>query len=263
MSVSFQSDLAWSTPTAIFVKGKNLSDLIGSIDLGEMLFLLLTGRTPGTAEGKMTNAVLVSLVEHGVTPSAIAARLTYLGAPESLQAAVASGLLGVGSHFVGSVEQVARILQEGMAKAGEQVPRGGASVEAECYRPVAEEIVTGFRARKTPIPGIGHPIHHPEDPRTERLFALAKDMELSGPHIALQCAIRTAANDAYGKHFPINVTGAIGAIVSDMGFPWQIARGFPVISRCVGLVAHIREEIEHPFARSLWENTERRTMRPG
>ncbi|HEY8449216.1 MAG TPA: citryl-CoA lyase [Bacillota bacterium] len=263
----FISDLAWSTKTDIFVKGHNLADeLIGHIDLGGMMFLLLTGRRPSAAEATMTNALLVSLVEHGMTPSAMAARLTYLGAPENLQGAIASGLLGVGSRFVGPVDEVARVLQEALAEAVAAQGLTAAPDPREqpaFYDEAAERIVADFRRQRRIIPGVGHPIHDPEDPRAVRLFALAAELGFAGPHTALQQAIQRAADRAFGKHLPVNVTGAIGAILSDMGFPWRIARGFPIVSRCVGLVAHIREELDRPLARRLWEETEQRTVPPG
>lgn len=259
---TFTSDMAWSTKTDIYVKGRNLSELMGSLDLGGMLFLLLTGREPSAGEARMTNAMLVALVEHGMTPSALATRLTWLGAPENLQGAVASGLLGVGSRFVGPVDEVARLLQETVSGLRREDGEGLSREDVALYRPAADTIVSDFRSRRAIIPGIGHPIHDPEDPRTLRLFGLAEELDLSGPHVSLQRAIREAANDAYGRHFPINVTGAIGAIISDMGFPWQIARGFPVVSRCVGLIGHLREETERPLARTLWDEVEARVERP-
>jgi citrate synthase len=253
--------MAWSTATNVFVRGQDLDDLIGTVDVGEMLFLLLTGRLPTSSEGRITNAVLVALVEHGMTPSAMAARLTWLGAPENFQGAVASGLLGVGSRLVGSVDEVARTLQE--AVAGLRRDDGTAADDVAFYAQTAEELVADYHERRVPIPGIGHPVHQPEDPRTVRLIALAAELGLRGPHLCLQQAIRVAAGRRWDRHFPINVTGAIGAIVSDLGFPWQVARGFPLISRCVGLVGHLREEIDHPMAQSLARDTELRIRRIG
>lgn len=259
----FESDMAWSTPTQIFIKGHPLDDLIGTVDLGGMLFLLLAGRQPTSEELRMTNAVLVALVEHGMTPSAMAARLTWLGAPESTQGAVASGLLGVGSRLVGPVDEVARTLQEAVAG----LRRDGAvqlpAHDVDFYSQTAEAIVADFAAKGTPVPGIGHPVHKPEDPRTVKLTELAAELRMQGPHLCLQQAIRHAAGERWNRHFPINVTGAIGAVVSDMGFPWRIARGFAVVSRCVGLVGHLHEEIHHPIARALAEDTERRTSPVG
>src|SRR5437763_14971985 len=143
-----KSDLGWSTVDRIVVRGKDLpSEILGHLSLGDMAFLELTGRTPNAKESKIFNAMVVTLVEHGVTPSAIAARLTYLGAPEALQAAVASGLLGLGTVFVGSTEGVARLLTESVGKDAKQIA-------SEHKR----------------IPGLGHPLHQPVDPQTGRHF---------------------------------------------------------------------------------------------
>src|SRR5207302_5971097 len=149
-----KSDLAWSTVDRIVVRGKDLpGEILGHLNLGDMAFLELTGRTPNANESKIFNAMVVTLVEHGVTPSALVARLTYLGAPEALQAAVAGGLLGLGSVFVGSMEGVARIVSDAIATG-----KDARTVLAENKR----------------MPGLGHPIHKPVDPRTVRLFQIAR-----------------------------------------------------------------------------------------
>src|SRR5207248_11003214 len=145
------SRLGRSTTDQVFVRGHDLAeDLIGKVSLGDVAFLELKGRLPNHHESVMFNALAVTLVEHGLTPSPIAARLTYFGAPEALQAAVAAGLLGIGDRFGGSIEQAARILQEAPAQ-GE-------------LRATARSIVEAHRAKKEIIPGLGHPIHKPADP---------------------------------------------------------------------------------------------------
>src|SRR2546426_7694032 len=160
--------MGWSTTDRIVVRGHDLvNELLGKASLGEVAFLELKGRLPTPQESTVFNAIAVALVEHGLTPSAIASRLTYLGAPESLQGAVAAGLLGLGDRYGGSVEGVARMLQE--APAGDPVQ-------------AARQIVEAHRQRKEPVPGLGHPIHKPIDPRVPRLFQIAADNSLSGPH---------------------------------------------------------------------------------
>lgn len=244
-----RSDLARSTPTTVSIRGKDLVEAMGTTDIGSFFYYVVMGRDPSDAEATIVNAILVGLVEHGLTPSALAARLTYLGAPESLQGAVASGLLGVGSQFVGPVEEVSRVLQVACAQLDGEV-------EEERYSGVAQQIVREFRDRRAAIPGVGHPVHRPEDPRAVRLFGLADELGVAGRHARLQRAIGEAADAALGRHLPINVTGAIGAIVSDLGVPWQVARGFPLVSRAVGLIAHIREELDTPIARHVWHEVE-------
>jgi citrate synthase len=193
----------------------------------------------------MFNAILVTLVEHGITPSAIVARMTYLGAPEAMQAAVAAGLCGLGTVFVGSMEGAARMLYETMPSAA---PRDLAEA--------ARAVVAAFRERREIIPGLGHPVHKPIDPRTIRLFALAEECGFAGDYVALMRAIGAEAEKASGKSLPINATGAIGAICCELGFKWQVIRGFGVMARAIGLVGHLMEEAEHPMATEIWLRTE-------
>ena len=152
-----RSDMGWSTAAEIKVRGFDLTrDLIGKIDLGAMAFLEITGRLPNAKEADVFNALLITLVEHGMTPQAIAARMVHAAAPEALQAAVAAGLCGVGTVFAGGSEQTARMLQTALA---DQKPDADLAA-------IADAIVDDHRRRKTPVPGIGHPVHKPIDPRT-------------------------------------------------------------------------------------------------
>lgn len=243
-----RSELSWSTADRVVVRGFNLAeDLLGKINLGDMAFLELMGRMPTESESILFNAMLVSLVEHGMTPNTIAARLTYLGAPEALQGAVAAGLLGLGSVFVGTIEGAARMVQE--------TPPSGAIPET--LPTAAERIVRGHRARKELIPGLGHPIHKPVDPRATRLFALAEEHGLSGRNVELMQLIRAEAERQTGRRLPINVTGAIGAIASELGIPWQICRGLGIMARSIGLVAHLLEEIRDPIGSEIWRRVEK------
>jgi len=243
VSRKLKSQLARSTPEQIFVRGHDLtSDLIGKVSLGDVAFLELVGRLPDDKESVMFNALVVTLVEHGTTPSTIAARLTYYGAPEALQAAVAAGLLGIGDRFGGSIEQAARILQE--------------SPDDSDQAEVARKIVEGFHDRKEVIPGLGHPIHRRADPRTTRLFALAAENGFSGRYVRLIELVSTEASAASGRHLPVNATGAIAAVASEMGLSWRITRGLAVMARAIGLVAHLQEEMDEPMAAEIWSRTE-------
>lgn len=238
-----KSGLGRSTTDQIFVRGHDLAaDLIGKVSLGDVAFLELKGRLPSTQESVMFNALVVTLVEHGLTPSTIAARLTYFGAPESLQAAVAAGLLGMGDRFGGSIEQAARTLQE--------APPDGD------LRRIATQIVESHRTSKQVIPGIGHPIHKPADPRATRLFALASENGFAGRHVALMQLIAEEATSLYGRDLPVNATGAIAAIATEMDFPWRITRGLAVMARAIGLVAHVQEEMDEPMAAEIWSRSE-------
>src|SRR5688500_14314160 len=230
MRKEIRSDIGWSTAERITVYGKDLpSEILGHLNLGDMAFLGLTGRVPDAKESKLFNAMVVTLVEHGMTPSAMVARLTYLGAPEALQAAVASGLLGLGSVFVGSMEGVARILSDAVATG-----KDAAMVLSENRR----------------MPGLGHPIHKPLDPRTVRLFELARETGFYGKYCKLMEAI------AKEKNITLNATGAIGALACELGLDWKIVKGLGVMARAVGLVGHILEETRRPLGEELWLRTE-------
>jgi len=244
---AIRSDIAWSTRDRIGVLGYDLvRDLIGRINLGDMGYLEITGRLPSARESKMFNALLVTLVEHGIVPSTLATRLTYTGAPEAIQAAVAAGLLGLGSVFVGSTESAARMLVEALPNPRAHVP----------LPPLADRIVAAHRAAGRPLPGVGHPIHKPVDPRVPRLFALARANGFGGPYIRLMQLVARRAERAHGRPLPINATGAIGAICCEMGLPWQACRGLGVMARAVGLVGHVLEESRRPMAREVWHRIE-------
>jgi citrate synthase len=241
------SDLGSSTATTITVRGLDLvEDIIGKVSLGEVAFLELKGRLPTTQESTVFNAIAVTLVEHGMTPSAIAARLTYFGAPEALQAAVAAGLLGMGDRFGGSIEGAARILQEEL-----QATPPGADL-----RPIARRVVETHREAKRVIAGLGHPIHRPLDPRTPKLFAVAAANGFAGRHVELMELIGEEATRAYARPLPVNATGAIAAIAGELEIPWRVTRGLAVMARAIGLVAHIQEEIADPMASEIWSRIE-------
>jgi citrate synthase len=239
MTKKLRSDLGWSTADRIVVRGHDLAeDLLGKVSLGDVAFLELKGRLPTAQESIVFNALTVTLVEHGMTPSAIAARLTYFGAPESLQGAVAAGLLGIGDRFGGSVEGAARMLQE----AGTEGDQSAA----------ANRIVSRFREAKQQIPGLGHPVHKTVDPRTPKLFALAAENGFSGRYVELMELIAVEASRSTGRPLPVNATGAIGAIASELELPWRVCRGLAVMARAIGLVAHINEEMQEPLAAEIW-----------
>jgi citrate synthase len=220
--MAIRSDLGWSTRERIVVRGKDLpAEILGTLNLGDMAFFELTGKIPSKDESRLFNAMVVTLVEHGVTPSALAARLTYLGAPESLQAAVAAGLCGLGSVFVGSMEGVAKMLSE------------NADIDS-----------------MKRVPGLGHPIHKPIDPRTTRLFEIARETGFYGKYCVRMEEI------AKKKNLTLNATGAIGALACELGLDWKIVKGLGVMARAVGLVGHILEESRQPMAEEIWHRIE-------
>ena len=238
--------MGFSTADRIVVRGLDLvSDLIGKATLGDVAWLEITGSLPTPQQSAVFNALMVTLVEHGMTPNAIAARLTYLGAPEALNAAVAAGLCGVGSTFAGTAENSARVMQEAL----KEVPDPDLSQ-------IASDIVRTFRSTGTPIPGLGHPVHKPIDPRTPRLFEVARQNGYYGRYCELIQLIAAEAERVSGKVLPVNATGAIGAIASELGLDWRICRGIAVMARAIGLVGHIAEELRQPMAREIWERVD-------
>lgn len=242
-----RTDIGWSNASSITLFGRDFpGEILGHLNLGDMGFMELTGRFPNAAESRMFNAMVVTLVEHGITPSALVARLTYLGAPESLQGAVAAGLNGLGTVFVGSIEGAAKMLSEAMPQPAAQADLAG----------IAQSVVKKFRAEKRIIPGIGHPFHKPIDPRTPRLKELARETGFDGPYLRLLDAIVAEAERTTGKVLPANATGAIGALCCEMGFDWKICRGLGVMARAVGLVGHILEESRRPMAEEIWHGIE-------
>lgn len=243
---AIRSDIAFSSADKVVVKGYDLPhQLMGVINFGDMAFLEMMDRLPAEGESLLFNAMLVSLAEHGITPSSLATRFTYLGAPEALQASVAAGLLGLGSVFVGSIEDAAKMLQQGLDR-----------TDLDDLTAIANETVDGFRRERKGVPGIGHPIHKPVDPRAERLFELAAQTNNSGRYVSLMKLIAERAHEVTGRSLPVNATGAIAAIASELGVPWHVCRGLGVMARAVGLVGHILEESRMPMARDLWLRTE-------
>jgi citrate synthase len=226
--------------TDIFVRGRNLcTELIGKVQLTDFLYLLVMGSLPTEAQRAVVEAAIVAMAEHGMTQSAIAARLTYLGAPESLQGAVAAGILGVGDQFVGTVELVAPLLEE--------------IVTASDIEAAAQAIVARYRQKRALLPGFGHPHHKPDDPRSPALFAVGKSVGVAGRYVAALELLSAKLDAAAGRHFTINAPGAISALFLEVGIPARIMRGFIIISRCIGLVGHLREEQVNPIGRMLWD----------
>lgn len=245
-SKPIQSHMGWSSTDRIVVQGMDLTnDLLGKINLGDMAFLELTRRLPTLQESAVFNAMLVTLVEHGLTPQAIAARMVYMAAPESLQAAIAAGLCGVGSVFAGGSEGAARMLQEALGRN----PEGDLAA-------IARTVVADFRTRKTVIPGIGHTKHKPIDPRVPRLFEIATRNGLRGRPIELLLLIAAEAERVHNRSLPVNATGAIGALCCEFGFDWRLARGIAVAGRAIGLLGHLAEEIRTPIAREIYKRAE-------
>jgi len=204
-----------------------------------MLYFLSCGRKPDAAQAKVLDACLVTIMEHGINPSTIVARLIADTVPEEPQVAIAAGLLGIGGVFAGTSEQCAAILVE-LKKQGE-----GA------VRETAERLL----ASGQPIPGFGHLHHKPDDPRSPRLFAVAERAGIKQDYTSLLRKLGAAIDAAKGRHITINATGAIGALMLDIEVPVAAIRCFSVVARSAGLTAHLLEEKSNPAARTIWRES--------
>jgi citrate synthase len=240
-----------STADAITIRDRDLAtELMGRVSFTELAFLLVAGRLPTPEQTRLLDAVLVSLADHGLTPTVLAARMTYTGAPESLQGAVAAGLLGAGSVFLGVVEDTAAFL----ATIAEQVAdESDDALERAAAAAVGARIEAGRR-----VPGLGHPVHKREDPRTPRIYAIAEEGGLLGVNLRLLRMVAAEHERATGRSLPINGAGVGGAALADLGFAPAIVRGFALIARTAGLVAHLEEERARPLGMPLYREVERR-----
>jgi citryl-CoA lyase len=223
-------------PGKIRIRGYDIVELMGNRSFAEVAYLTLRGELPSPAEARMMDAILASSVDHGVTPPSSLAARTVISGGNPLNAAVAGGVLTIGDVHGGAIEQCARILQEWAARSGNPENLAG-------------QLLDHLAERKARMPGYGHRLHK-TDPRTIRLFEMARELGFRGKHQELAVAVEKEFARK-GKSLPINVDGAIGAIISDMGFDWRLGKGFFVISRTVGLVAQAYEEL-----------TRERPMRP-
>jgi len=223
--------------SSITVRGRDLCrDLIGKIDFADYFFLLLLGKEPDANQRFFVNALLVAIAEHGLVPSVQAARMTLAAAPEAVQGAVAAGLLGSGSVVFGSAEVAGRLLHDLVAASADRDPRA-----------VALDHIREMRKTKAPIPGFGHPQHSGGDPRANVLLELADERGLNGPYIRMLRTIESVLPEALGRPLPININGAIPAILLEIGFPVTTMKSISILARTAGLLAHLQEETERPI----------------
>lgn len=236
--------LCTHTLTSLHYGGADLvQDLLGRKTFTEVMLMQILGREPRPVDLRIADLVLIVLMEHGLTPSAIATRLVYMSAPENLQGAVSAGLLAVGSSFVGTMENCSQLLDR-IATA--------ADPEAE-----ALAIAQQHRERQQAMPGFGHHLHKPVDPRAYKLLDLAAaEPDLPGHCIRALQALSRAVDAVAGRAITVNATGAVAALLGEIGVPTAVMRGFAVVSRAAGLVAHIVEEQQSPSGRFIWETVE-------
>ena len=252
--ITFRTGIGASEADSILLLGHDLAtELLGKISFGELAYWLLTNRRPSEGQRAMFEVVLVALADHGFTPTAIATRVTLLSAPESVQGALAAGLLGGGSRFLGVTEDAAVFL-DSVISSLDALP-----VDDTGWDAVALEAVAAQRAGGRFVPGLGHPVHKQGDPRTPVLFALAREHGEYGPHLALFEAVGRVHAGVLGRSLPLNGAGVCGAVLADIAIPLGIVRGVALLARCAGLLGHIAEEQRDPIAMDIYTTVDRNT----
>jgi citrate synthase len=242
----YPTALGAASRTAITLLGHDLAeDVMGNVGFGELSFWLATQRRPTKGETRVFEAVLAALADHGFTPTAIVTRLTYLSAPDSIQGALAAGLLGGGSRFLGVTEDCGRFLHDVLTAV--ELPTDDAGWDA-----LALSTVRAQREAKKFIPGLGHHVHKDGDPRTPRLMTIAREEGLFGPHLRLFEAIGRVHGQVLGRTLPLNGAGVCGAALADLGLPLELLRGFALLARTAGLIGQLAEELRHPVANDIF-----------
>jgi citrate synthase len=232
------SRISQAYPDRVEVRGRDLTgDLMGRMSFSEYFHLLLTGEEATEEQRFFLDLLLVAIAEHGMMPTSVAARMTLAADPGSLQGAVAAGILGAGPVVLGTSEECARLLEaaQGRVASGEEPAA------------VVAHIARSIHASGEKVPGFGHPVHKPVDPRAERILELADEHGVSGPHTALARCFRKAVAETYGKPLPMNVSMPIAAVLLDLGFPAATVKAVPILARTAGLLAHLAEEQGQPL----------------
>ena len=224
----------------ILLRGRNLvEDIIGNHSFTGAFLLQALGAPPTERQVNILDAVLVTIMEHGLVPSVVASRLTLHGAPESLQGAVAAGLLGVGDRYAGTASLCGQVIETVMA---------GSDSDAS-----ARKLVQEYRSRKQPVPGFGHPIHTGSDPRVDKLLSYV-DADSAPRRAAV--ALENALTEALGRPLVMNVSTVLAVLMLEAGIPAEMMRGVVLVARCAGLVGHLLEEARAPVGDALWRGAE-------
>jgi len=232
------SRISQAYPDRVEVRGRDLcGDLMGRLTFTEYFHLLLTGEEPTEDQRFFLDLLLIAIAEHGMMPSNVAARMTLAADPRSLHGAVAAGILGCGPVILGTSDACAALLSDARARVDD-----GAEPAA-----VAAEMAAALQDAGEKVPGFGHPVHRPRDPRADRILELADARGVSGPHVALARAFHAAVEGARGKPLTMNVSMPIAAVMLDLGFSADAVKGVPILARTGGLLAHLAEERGQPI----------------
>lgn len=246
------TSISTATPDTITVRNRDLvTELMGGVTFSEYFYLLVTGRKPTADQSFFLDVLLVSVAEHGLVPTNQAARMTYAADPDFLQGAVAAGLLGCGKVILGTTEVAGQFLQNVEAR----IAQTGAALD---------DIIIEMRDEGKRIPGFGHPIHKPVDPRAQRILSLAEDRGVAGRYCRLAREVEDAVSRLWSKPLPMNVSFAIPAVLLDLDFPASVLKAVPILARTASLLAHLAEENETPIGFTLAHHAEMGiTFEPG
>jgi citrate synthase len=250
----YPTSLGVSTTSTITLLGEDLADdLMGKVGLTELVFRMVTLQVPSPGQVRMLDACLLALADHGFTPTAIAARLTLLSAPDAVQGAMAAGLLGGGSRFLGVTEDAGRFLHAAIDAVTDVPP----TRDDAGWDRVAREVVRAARQERRTVPGLGHPVHKELDPRTPALVRIAHESDSYGAHLALFEAIGRVHPEVIGRRLVLNGAGVVGAALADLGLPMELLRGFALLARAAGLLGQLAEELRMPMAMDAYLHVER------
>jgi citrate synthase len=251
----YPTSIGTSDEDSITLLGHDLAtEVLGQVGFAELAFWLVSMQRPTPGQLRVFEAVLVALADHGFTPTAIAARLTLASAPESVQGALAAGLLGGGSRFLGVTEDTGGLLVDTLAA---HAADGGTLPASEPeWDELARTAVNACREAGRLIPGLGHPVHKNGDPRTPVLLRIADEEGLRGPHLQLFEAIGRVHPESLGRSLPLNGAGVCGAALCDVGFPVDTLRGFALLARTAGLLGHLAEETRRPIGLEVYRTVD-------
>lgn len=231
------SESEWKTritkvePDKIQIRGYKVEDLIENLSFADAIYLVITGEAPDLKKSKLLNAILVSSIDHGVTPPSVFASLTSVSTGAPFNSALASGILSINQYHGGAIENCMRILEEAI----------GFSAQSGDLMNGAQSLVKKYQQQKKRIAGFGHRIHK-EDPRTKKLFEIANEVGVFGQYMKMALEIEKAIQNIIGKNLPLNVDGTIAAILMELKIPKELGNMFFVIARVPGLISHIYEE---------------------
>lgn len=235
----WRTAISWHFDHEAYVRGYNLSELVGNLTFTEAIYLVLKGELPSEKERKMFDALFVSMIEHSIAPPSVIAARAVISGGNSLHVGVGAGILAFGEAHGGALEGAMKFIQENVEKD-------------------PKDVVKAYFERGIRIPGFGHRYYKKYDPRAKRILDIAKELGFFGKYCEFAVKVEEEIEKQKGRKLVMNVDGAVAAVVSEMGFDWRLGKGFFIIGRIPGLVAHTYEELtmEKPFSKRLDEEKE-------